>query len=237
MKPGTKPQGKVRQTWSTELAYAIGLLVADGCLSKDRRHIDFTSTDADQVETFQRCLGINNKISVKSSGTGNRAYRTQFGDVLFYRFLEKIGLSPAKSLSIQSVDIPDAYFLDFLRGYFDGDGSTTSYHDPLFPKSYRFVMSFTSGSPAYLRWLQTRLNNILGISGYLCHDKERSYMSLKYGKRDTLIIVEQMYRVSTAPRLERKYLKIQKCLGIIASRGCGGTGYTRRSQKPMPERD
>ena len=49
MKPGAKPQGKVLIKWSPHFAYAVGLLTADGCLSKDGRHLDLTSKDRIQI--------------------------------------------------------------------------------------------------------------------------------------------------------------------------------------------
>ena len=135
-KRGTKPQRKVLIKWSARFAYAIGLLTADGCLSKDGRHIDLTSKDKDQIISFKNCLGLRTKVSVKYSGNGNAAYHTQFGDVIFYQFLLGIGLSPAKSKTVAAVSVPDRYFFHFLRGYFDGDGCSYSYYDPKFKKSY-----------------------------------------------------------------------------------------------------
>jgi len=40
---------RVSTIWSKELAYVIGLLVTDGCLSKNGRHIDPTSKDREQL--------------------------------------------------------------------------------------------------------------------------------------------------------------------------------------------
>lgn len=101
---GIQPKRKVITKWSPYLSYAIGLLATDGCLSGDGRHIDFTSNEREQIENFMRCLGIKNKIGKKYSGyTGRAAFRVQFGDILFYRFLLKAGLSPAKSKTINSL--------------------------------------------------------------------------------------------------------------------------------------
>jgi len=41
--PGMKPKEKVHRVWSSDLAYAIGLIATAGCLLNDGRHIDFTS--------------------------------------------------------------------------------------------------------------------------------------------------------------------------------------------------
>src|SRR3989344_1036593 len=126
-----RPQNKVRIKWSPEFAYAIGLLTTDGNLSPDGRHITLVSNDKEQIITFRRCLGLNNKISNNMSGTSKRlGFRIQFGDVNFYKFLLSIGLMPNKSKILGEIKIPDKYFFDFLRGHFDGDGTFYSYWDP-----------------------------------------------------------------------------------------------------------
>lgn len=100
--------------WSANLAYAVGLITTDGYLSKDGRHIDLTSKDIEQIQTFRRILKLTNKIGLKSSGHSDRKYyRVQFGDVKFYRFLLKIGLTPAKSKIIGEVKVPKRFFADF----------------------------------------------------------------------------------------------------------------------------
>ena len=214
-KRGPKPKGTVVRIWSPKLAYAIGLITADGCLSKDGRHIDLTSVDKAQIQLFQKCLGLKTKISVKMSGAGNPSFRTQFGDVLFYNFLLKIGLTPAKSNTLASLNIPKKYFLDFFRGYFDGDGSSCSYYDPQYAKSFRFYISFTSGSQKYLDWLRLELEDILGVKGYFSYNRNTPYVQLKYSKREASVICKSMYYNEDIPCLKRKRTKVFKALSII----------------------
>jgi len=101
--------------WRPKFAYAIGLLVSDGCLSKDGRHIILTSNDVEQLNTFNDCLGLSIKIGQKYSGTGNMSYYIQFSDVYFYRYLQDIGLMPAKSKILSEIKIPKEYFIDGLE--------------------------------------------------------------------------------------------------------------------------
>lgn len=223
-KRGPKPKGQVEIRWSPEFAYAVGLLVADGCLSKDKRHIDLTSKDRVQVTLFRTCLGLATKISRKRSGAGNVAYHTQFGDVLFYRFLEGIGLTPAKSKTISSVSIPKKYFIDFLRGYFDGDGSSYSYCDSVHERSYRFYISFTSASPRFLDWLRGEVGDALGIRGSLGYNRNNSYVQLKYSKKEAAVLARNMYYAEGLPCLRRKRLKIMKSMRIIEASRSGETG-------------
>ena len=216
MRPGPKPKGNAPTEWSPKLSYAIGLLVADGCLCKDGRHIDFTSKDKAQVQTLKECLGLKVKIGTKQSYAGSRDYyRVQFGDVLFYQFLMSIGLSPSKSKTIAAVSIPDKYFSDFLRGYFDGDGSSYSFFDSVFPQSYRFYISFTSASNKYVHWLRERITELVRVKGHICNYPEKDYSQLKYAKREAVTLCKYMYSGDNMHYLKRKYLKINDSLSII----------------------
>jgi len=55
-------QRKVKTEWTPNLAYAIGLIASDGCLSLDGRHISFKSLDRELVKKFKFALGVKNKI-------------------------------------------------------------------------------------------------------------------------------------------------------------------------------
>ena len=107
---GVKPKGKVQIKWSANFAYAIGLLATDGCLSPDGRHVELTSSDVEQLENFIYCLNLKVKIGSKRGVRGITSSRVQFGDVLFIKFLENIGLSQAKSYILGRIDIPEEYF-------------------------------------------------------------------------------------------------------------------------------
>ena len=184
--------------------------------------MNLTSKDKDQIILFKKCLGLETKIGQKYSGAGNLAYQTQFGDVLFYKFLLNIGLSPAKSLIISSVSIPDKYFWDFLRGYFDGDGCSYSFYDSVWKNSFRFYLGFASGSIKYLEWLRSELNRLAGVKGHINYSKRAT--QLKYSKKEAVVISKRMYYAPRLPCLERKHLKIIKTLSIIEPSRGGGTG-------------
>lgn len=218
-KRGPKPAGKVIITWSSNFAYAIGLLVSDGSLSSNGRHITLTSADRDQLENYLRALDIDvyiGKVQRKHGG----AMRVQFGDVLFYQFLMSIGLMPNKSKIIGAIDIPDKYFFDFLRGLFDGDGCTYSYWDKRWRSSFMFYVCFVSASEKFITWLRNKIEQQLDIRGHVTHAKKKSiYTQLKYAKTDGLKLLSKMYKTSKNPiYLERKRLKIDKMLRIVGTK-------------------
>lgn len=227
MKCGSKPKGNVSHLWSPELAYAIGLLAADGCIYKDMRHINLTSKDVEQIKNFKKALGLKNKIGRKSRGGSKEKnyYQIQFGDVLFVNFLMEIGLTPAKSLTISHVSTPDKFFPDFLRGLFDGDGCSYSFYDSVWKNSYRFYIGFASSSLIFLKWLQKNICEKFGITGHISkNSKHPSHLQLKYSKHSAILLAHKMYYSDKVLCLKRKRVKITKTLKIIKSSRGGGTG-------------
>lgn len=213
---GPKPKGRVRLEWSSDFAYAIGLLVTDGCLYNDGRHISLTTKDIEQAQNFKKCLNLKVKIGRKSRNTlgEKKYYHVQFGDVIFYRFLESLGLSKAKSKTIGEVKIPDKYFFDYLRGCFDGDGTFYSYWDTRWPSSHMFYLEFASASKKYISSLQEKLFSELGVRGYLARSNKRVCYQLKYAKRESVVVIKKMYYNPAVVCLSRKYTKIRKVLVV-----------------------
>lgn len=197
--------------WTPELAYGVGLLVTDGCLSNDGRHLDFTSKDLEQIENFKSIFGLTNKVGTKKSGYIDKLYyRVQFGDVKLYRWLVSIGISPQKTKSIGPIDIPDRYFFDFLRGHLDGDGFTYSYYDPRWRSSFMLYTTFVSASEKHIDWLFGKIEELLKIKG-----KKRFNIStyqIRYAKIDSLKLLKAMYYNESCVCLSRKRTKVENAL-------------------------
>ena len=96
-------QNKIHIKWSSNFAYAVGLITADGCLNKDTRHISFVSKDLELIEKFKQSLSLKNHIGKAARGgtTEKKYFYINFGDKIFYQFLNSIGLTSAKSRTIK----------------------------------------------------------------------------------------------------------------------------------------
>ncbi len=216
MKRGPKPKAKVKITWSPNFAYAIGLIATDGNVSPDGRHVSFTSKDKEQIDNYQKALRIKCNVGKKGNG-GNKEkkyYVVQFSDIFFYKFLESIGISRAKSKSLGVVDIPSEYFFDFLRGCFDGDGTFYSYWDPRWRSSHMFYVEFVSASKKHINWLRSELTNRINVFGHITNDGEKSTGQLKYAKKEAIEIIKAMYYNRKVVCLGRKRIKIEKALSV-----------------------
>ena len=199
--------------WSAELAYAIGLIATDGNLSPDRRHLSIPSKDLDLLESLRDCLRLTNSITRHSSARGN-IHRLQCGDRLFYDWLLEIGLTPAKSLTLGPLAIPDEYFADFFRGCIDGDGSITTYVDryntfkkPTYVYT-RLYVSIVSASPRFVEWLRGTVRRLTGLAGELTvrrSTRHHDMWCLRYAKAESLALLRWMYYAPEIPSLRRKH--------------------------------
>lgn len=201
--------------WSPSLAYVVGLITTDGSLSRDGRHINLTSKDIQLLEVFKRCLGLKNKIGLKASGFSDKKYPVvQFGDVTFYRWLLKIGLTPNKTKTIGKIRVPNKYFFDFLRGHFDGDGSCYSYWDNRWESSFMFYLKFYTASKKHILWLRNKIKELAKTKGSLSQSRETPIYQLKYAKKESRILISKIYYKNNLPCLERKRKKIKMILNI-----------------------
>lgn len=202
---GDKPRNFVSTTWSPQLGYAVGLLTTDGCLYNDGRHINLTSKELEQIQTFKACLHLRNKVGRKSRGQEQekRYYQVQFGSVQFYQFLIAIGLTPAKSRTLASLKIPDKYFPDFLRGCIDGDGNISNYFHPE-SRQAQLRLRLTTASKLFAIWMQRRISELAPVQGGWISKGTRSWI-LAYGKYDTVVLLKFMYYPNVKYFLSRKY--------------------------------
>lgn len=226
-----KPLNRIKTVWSANLAYAVGLITTDGCLYNDGRHIDFTSQDVQLIETFQKCLGIKNKIGLKiSSYSGKACPHVQFGDIIFYRWLLTIGITPHKSKTIGRLKVPNKYFFDFLRGHFDGDGCCYSYWDKRWHSSFMFYVTFASASKKHINWLRKKIKQLANIKGFISNASTKNDLyQLRYAKKESQVIIHKMYYKKKLPHLNRKLKKLQKILKVdkaenLKTSGCGAIG-------------
>ncbi len=211
MRLGPKLKAAWEPIWTPGLAYLVGLIATDGCLSGDGRHIDITSKDFQLLETVNEILPRRQKIAFKRNGHGQTAYCIQIGDVAMYRWLLQLGLTPRKSKAIGRLKIPKELFADFFRGVFDGDGSAYCYCDRRWAASTTVCLSVASASIKFISFLRNKLSIALGIkgsvSGFRC-----AVFQLRYAKRESRKLAAWIYYSDDVPCLLRKREKVKNIL-------------------------
>lgn len=222
---GPRPRERAIDGWTSELAYAIGLLATDGNLSKDGRHLTVTSADPDLLDVLRACLALQGPV--RQVGSRGRCHRVQWSDRCFYRWIESIGLSPAKSRSIGLLAIPDQYFADFARGCIDGDGSIVVYVDRYHcGKDPRYVyerlyVTLVSASRLFVDWFRATLFRLIDIRGSISERVSRSgrpYWVLRYARRESSRLLPWLYYAPSVPCLARKRARSEPFLRLTRTR-------------------
>lgn len=115
--------------WSSNMAYIIGFVLADGNISLNMRHyrlsISLQKQDENILQQIKKELQSEHLITYRNIKTKNKLYEScslTIDNKNIINTLIKLGITPRKSYNDIVPDIPKKYKYDFLRGYFDGDG-------------------------------------------------------------------------------------------------------------------
>lgn len=107
-------------------AYFIGFICADGCLysscKSDKQKIlrlMIHKKDIKILEVLRTELDTNMPIHTSR----NTYVSIEISSDKIFSDFEKMGISPNKTYSNTIAKIPEKFMSDFIRGYFDGDGS------------------------------------------------------------------------------------------------------------------
>ena len=204
------------------MAYVLGFIYADGTLIDDKisrgRYLAITSVDEDIILRIKSWLGSQHKIGKEPpiwSG-GKDRFRIRIGNAVLYKALEKIGLYPNKSLTIIMPAMPEPFFKDFLRGYFDGDGCV--HFERAKGKKKKMIIKrlsviFTSGSRIFLEQIGSLLEARLGIKGHI-YQSQRAFQ-LRFFTADSIQIFKFMYYdVASDGFFMRKYVIFEEYFAL-----------------------
>lgn len=111
------------KTWSRNMAYIFGLWCADGNISMKNNNYQFSITlHKNDNYLLQRILNEMNsehKIYDKKDGS----CRFIIGSKTICQDILILGGKERKSLDLEFPNVSKEYLADFIRGYFDGDGT------------------------------------------------------------------------------------------------------------------
>lgn len=156
---------KFFSTWSSQMAYVLGYFVADGCIAvaKGRKNpftFNITSADKKHLERIKKAIRSTHKICNKLVDENSKGFQIQIRNQALVRDLMGLGSTPRKTYNLQPINVPNKYFPDFVRGFFDGDGTVYVYTVNNTPQ---IKAGFVSSRSAFLRDFNHRLCGGLGI--------------------------------------------------------------------------
>lgn len=196
-----------------EKAYWVGFLAADGYINEVKGTINLTLQPRDEEHIQKFLLAIDSNKQVKKGKSNHRQYDNCYvtiNSVIMVKDLVKLGVFQNKSLTLKyptEEQIPKELQLYWILGYFDGDGSISSYSS----RGYnRFRTSFT-GTYEVL----SGINNYFGFTNKIRQEHRclNNTGNLAYTEGKSKFWLGQAYNeISIKFCLKRKYLKYQEIL-------------------------
>ena len=203
---------------TAEKAYWLGFIAADGCVFIREENasviINISRKDKTHLEKLKQFMNSNVKIvdHIQTAGFSNNTEMSKitFNSIKMAQDLNRVGITNKKSLTLKPPLIDEQFFLPFILGYFDGDGSIFQFNNN---KEWGINIE---GTKEMLEWI----NDILKISNELekrhVDDKNNYYIRCG-GVAKPYYILKQLYD-SVNVHLDRKYEKFKVLETVVLSR-------------------
>lgn len=196
------------------MAYVLGFWFADGYMKHMRSYrILFYSKDRQILQDLAEALSTNMPIRGEYGNKEGDCLHLVTHSKQMYTDLLKLGGRRRKSRVLKFPEVPGMFLADFVRGYFDGDGSV---HEVTYKATkngliYTQIRSnFTCGSMRFLVVLRGLLSKRLGLTMRVIGKYGPYQYKLGYGEQDTHQLLEFMYYPSHKLSLKRKVKYLSK---------------------------
>lgn len=200
---------EVFKTYTEESCYWAGFIAADGNVDcKGRIRIMLKYDDISHLEKFKEYLGSTHKISSNTT-TYNRCSFEFTNKNMCEDLLYNFNIISNKSLTIKFPILPEEFLKDFLRGYFDGNGSIYESFSNTNSITASLGSSFVSGSYEFIEYIFIKLKNLLGLTGHLQDFNTDKKWQLKYSTNDSKVLLNYLY-LNSNYYLDRKFALYEK---------------------------
>lgn len=108
------------------VAYVLGFLAADGTISSKSNCLKITvaERDSELLEKFKEEFEYDGKVKHNVNNKGYSIATLEINSAIYKEDLKKYNIVPNKTFTFSIPDtIPNEFLIDFIRGYWDGDGT------------------------------------------------------------------------------------------------------------------
>lgn len=141
-------------TPTSNMAWVLGFLASDGSVSSSNNTIKLglVKKDIEILEKIKEEIEIENKITEYTTRLGCEVVELRWSSKRHKDALAKYTITPKKTFTLQPpVLLPYEYWIDYIRGYFDGDGSINLIHINGKPQALRWQVC--AATPIMLEWI------------------------------------------------------------------------------------
>lgn len=114
------------KTQSADMAWILGFLASNGSIGKKRNTIKIgvAKKDREILEKIQKTIGVENKIVDYTNSRGFDCAEISWTSAEHKKDLAKYFITPQKTFTLKPpYELEKQFWIDYIRGYFDGDGS------------------------------------------------------------------------------------------------------------------
>lgn len=186
---------------SHDMAWLVGFLAADGCISKNtnRITIQLAKKDEEILEKIRTLIGIDNKISSYTTNTGYDVVTYGWGCEEHKKDLASYNVIPHKTFALTPpYTLEKQYRIDYIRGYFDGDGSINLIKNSNGRGNGNLRWQVCSATKCILEFIRDELES-LGVPPVNIRQEFRTnepLYVLSYSSRATRMIYDVLYNDS-----------------------------------------
>ena len=202
---------------TAEKAYWLGFIVADGGVLPEgnnlRLAIMLAHRDKNHLEKFKEAISSDAPIDVGVTKLNGQSYpyaKVRINSTDFCVSLMEHNVLPNKSTNEKvPTGLPEKFYKDFIRGFFDGDGSFSYWYDK---QRKQFVRAFNVvGSHEIVSWIHTILSSMFKIRATVRQDG-RIYR-IDINSEETEKIMDWLYEGADV-YLQRKHDKYEEWLSL-----------------------
>ena len=137
---------------TSNMAWLLGFLAADGCIEKDRNVIklSLSTIDKEILEKIKKEIGLKSEVKDYITQAGYQVSKLQWSSEQHKKDLSKYSIIPQKTFCLKPpIQLSKSFWKDYIRGFWDGDGSIT-----LLPNNYNSLnWQITSATKDILIWI------------------------------------------------------------------------------------
>ncbi|WP_201714251.1 LAGLIDADG family homing endonuclease [Rossellomorea arthrocnemi] len=206
--------------WSFNMAYILGFLAADGSITAGWRiKLSLKQEDISLLENIRKEFDYSGEVSSifskSQSGIHPSAELSIFSKKIVKR-LKELEVTERKSFTVMMpLDIPNCFIPDFIRGYFDGDGSVGPQEQPKC-KMTQLRVRICSGSPQILHQIKNFLHVEKGLRAVNVNacKPERNLWEICYSTRDSQSFYKAIYHKDACLYLKRKKMEFERIIEL-----------------------
>lgn len=182
---------------SKNMAWMLGFLASDGNVRKENNciRIELSIIDIEILERIKKAIKIENPISYRTDKKGNNFCHLNWNSRQHKQDLAKYSIVPNKTYILKPPYLlSEKYQLDYIRGYFDGDG-TININLCHSGKSKAIRFGICSATPEVLKWIVDvfEKNGIPRVNLHQDYSHDKPFYSIIYSSVSSRKIYNLLY--------------------------------------------